>query len=522
MMANTDKIKEFYDKMEIEKEVLSTMPKNNKKNTDKYLEKINELKEEYESEKKKIEKTLNKRYKKALDIKENSEISNLEIRVKTIESVLYLIDEEKTSYEKMGLDKIIYRIRKFYKDNLENINTQIEMAVRKFEEVGINLTSEDFNYSTFVEQYMSVFFKERKKENSNILKTKFEEVYWKCPDIITHIELNLRNIYLQKQSIIDKYFENEKQKLLKQWDKTPQEIMNLYFELKNQKINAIKQDKKRLLDNFLNGKLDIKDYTKEKVEGNYTKILMPIMIEKINTNEQEVRRNIQEFLNSLYEYKSYISYKFIVDDMKKHYQDKEKYKKAYEETKKKIIELEKKLKKLNKKRTGGFFNKNKKELKQTAEQNNIIQELRKTYKDLDLNRFYNKIYTNIKDDSTIYDVLKLANSDYNYLTDCMIENNKTITQEKIDAQIENLNNFIKEPFNNIVNNVIFTDDKDITLFIKDRYKLLSFNIKQEDFSEKNIGNLITILENIMTNFYLKDVKLDIEKIDELIKIQNTL
>ena len=139
-----------------------------------------------------------------------------------------------------------------------------------------------------------------------------------------------------------------------------------------------------------------------------------------------------------------------------------------------------------------------------------------------MNRFYNKIYANIKDDSTIYDVLKLANSDYNYLTDCMIENNKTITQEKIDVQVEKLNEFIKEPFNNIVNNVIFTDDKDITLFIKDRYKLLSFNIKQEDFNEKNIGNLITILENIMTNFYLKDAKLDIEKIDELIKIQNTL
>lgn len=263
-MAEAKSIKEFYEKIEIEKEVLSTMPKNNNKNINKYLEKIEELKKEYLELKKNVEKNLDKRYKKAINIAENKEVTNLEIRVKTIEGILTLIDEEKTSYEKMGLDRIIYKIRKFYKDNLENVNTQIEMAIRKFAEVGINLSTADFNYSIFVEQYMKVFFKEIKKDNSNVLKTKFEEVYWKCPDIITHIELNLRNIYLQKQTIIDKYYENEKQKLLKQWNKTPKEIMNSYFDLKSQKINAINKDKKILLDKFLTGKLNINDYTRRK------------------------------------------------------------------------------------------------------------------------------------------------------------------------------------------------------------------------------------------------------------------
>ena len=35
---------------------------------------------------------------------------------------------------------------------------------------------------------------------ANTLKTTFEEVYWKCPDLIIHIELNLRNIYFKKQN----------------------------------------------------------------------------------------------------------------------------------------------------------------------------------------------------------------------------------------------------------------------------------------------------------------------------------
>lgn len=522
MMANAEKIKEFYEKIDIEKEVLSTMPKNNQKNINKYLDKIRELKKEYQHENKEIEKILNKRYKKLTEIEENKEIANLKIRVKTIEGILNLINDKKTSYEKMGLDRIIYRISKFYKENLENINIQIEMAIRKFAEVGVNLRAEDFNYSVFVEQYMQVFFKERKDENSNVLKTKFEEVYWKCPDIITHIELNLRNIYLQKQAIIDKYYENEKQKLLKQWNKSPEEIMSLYLELKNKEANAIKQDKKRLLDSFLEGKLDVKDYSKEKSQSDFSKVLMPTMLDKITTNEEEVRRNTLEFLNSLYEYKNYISFKFIVEDIKKHYQEKEKYKKAYEDTKKKIVDLEKKLKKTNKKNVGGLFNKNKKELKQSIEQNNIIQEIKQMYKELDLNRFYNKIYSNIKDASTIYEVLYLANSDYYYLTTVIIENDKTITQEKIGMQIEKLDKFLKEPCNNIINNLSFMDEKDITLFIKDRYKLLGFNIKQEDFKDKNVDNLIVILEKIMTNFYLKDAKFDIEKIEELLNIKSTL
>lgn len=260
----------------------------------------------------------------------------------------------------------------------------------------------------------------------------------------------------------------------------------------------------------------------EKVQKNYEKILSPIMIEKIDINENEVRRNTIEFLNTLYEYKSYLNFKYIIEDMKKHYNEKDKYKKSYDDIKKRIMELEKKLKKINKKQLGGIFSKSKQEVKQSIEQNNIILELKKTYKELDLNKFYNKIYTNLNDNSTIYDALNLANSYYNYLTECMIEHDKTIEQKKVDEQIMELDILLKNPFNNILTNLTFIEEKDITLFIKDRYKLLGFSINQEDLNDKNLDNLITILEGIMTIFYLKDAKLEITKIEELLKIKNTL
>lgn len=519
-------IKEIVEKIEVEKEILKTMPKNNEKNIEKYREKIAQIKNEYKEIYEQIENELINRYKKTTDIlTANTEFEIINKKINTIENELDLLSDDKTPYEKMKLDKIIYKIGRYYKDNLENINEQIGQAIKKFSEVEINLELSDFDYSVYVEQYMKVFFEEYKNGNinSNNLKAKFEEIYWKCPNIIVHIELNIRSIYLRKESQINKYFEKEKNKILKQTEMSKEEIRTLYFELKEQRRKIIAEDKKKLLNEFLSSNLDIKDYEEEKIQSNYSKILAPTMINGIEINQLGMEKGIFDLLNSLNEYKNYTNFKFIIDDVKKYYSEKEKYKKSYEEILKKILENEKKLKKANKKaKSIGIFGKKKKEVKQTAEQNQIIEELKKEYKELDLNKFLNKIATNLNENSTIYESLNLANSYYNYLANCIIENNKNISQEKIDEQAKKINEFINNPYNNIINNLTILDETDIAMIIKDRYKLLNFNIKQEDFSAKNIESLIKILENILINFNIKRVGLKVQDIKELIEIKQTI
>lgn len=520
--TETSEIKEIIERIDVEKEILYTMPKNNVKNINKYLQKVEELKKEYEGYHDDIAKAIKKRYEKATKIKSTNEIGNLEIRLNTIENILYLVSDTKTSYEKIGLDKIIYTIGKYYKENLENINQQIDEAIEKFDNIGIKLDLSDFNYSIYAEQYMKIFFEERKKGNINStkLKSAFEEVFWKCPDLIIHIELNIRNIYYKKKSQIDKFLEKEKNELLKKWEKTPKQIMDSYLDIKMQKTEKIAQDKKILLDKFLNGELNINDYTEDKVQSNYSKVLTQA---KLKSNQEEIEKGIFEFLNSLYEYKNYLYFKFIIDDVKKHYSQKENYKKIYEETKKKIDIEEKKLKKLNKKASkNGVFRKKKQDIKQSAEQNQKIMEIKGSYKQLDLDKFYNKIYTHLSENSTIYEALNLANSYYNYLTNCMIENNKTITQQKIDEQIKKLDDFLKNPYNNIINNLTISEEKDVAMILKDRYKLLSFNIEKEDFSEKSVNGLISILENIVVSINLKKAGLTVREIEDIITLKEGL
>ena len=61
---------------------------------------------------------------------------------------------------------------------------------------------------------METFFKEINDISSDTLKEKFENMYWKCPDLIIHIELNLRHIYINNKKNIDKYYEKQKQNVL--------------------------------------------------------------------------------------------------------------------------------------------------------------------------------------------------------------------------------------------------------------------------------------------------------------------
>ena len=206
-----------------------------------------------------------------------------------------------------------------------------------------------------------------------------------------------------------------------------------------------------------------------------------------------------------------------------YYKEKEKYKNSYKEAKKKVEDIEKKIKKINKKATRKrIFKKVPKKLKQTPEQKQITAEARNAYKEMELNKFYNKIYSILRDDSTIYETLELASSYYNYLTKCIIENNSTITQDKIDRLIDELKLFLKSPYTNIINNLTILEENDIAMIIKDRYKLLNFNIDKDDLDEKKLNGLIKILENIEVNYNLKILGLDIKKIGELIEIKQVL
>lgn len=136
---------------------------------------------------------------------------------------------------------------------------------------------------------------------------------------------------------------------------------------------------------------------------------------------------------------------------------------------------------------------------------------------------YTKIIDNLSDNSTIYDVLKFASQFYNYLTECIIENKKNITSDEIDIEIKELKEFLDSPNNIIIKNIAILEEKNISIIISDRYKLLNFTIEKEDITPDNLDNLIGTLEKIKNYYYIQKSGINLNEMEficEFKKIEN--
>ena len=497
------------EKIETDREILSTMPKNNKKNIANYLNTLQILKKEYLEKQKEIYDEMNKRYKKIISIKKNPDLEKEQEEIKNMHIILDTIEMTKSSFEKMGLDKRIYKFRRFYKENLENINIEILECINKFNEVGITLTSDDFNYSIFVNEYMKAFFDNMQNINSKIMKDKFEEIYWKCPNLIIHIELNFRYIYMNNKKTIDRYYKKQTEQVSKKVGLTAQEIEEKINNLQEKYNEDIKLDKYILTKKFLDGTLNCKEYEKEKIRDEYLKVLHEDIIEGFSDEKiEEATKNAIKFLHNLNEYKQYLQFEYILKDVKKKYQESSQYKNSYNETRKNILANEKKLRKLKK----GLLKKNNKKDEQIAEYNDIILETKALYKQLDKDEFYIKIINNLTPSSTIYDVLKFASEFHNYLVECIIANNEESDMNQIENIISSFEEFINSPYNIIIKNITILEEKNIGIMISDRYKLLNFTIQKEDVIE-NFETLISILQKIENYYYIKQCNIDLSEIE---------
>lgn len=520
------------DKIETDKEILSVMPKNTKKNTDIYLKRANEIKEEYQRYLDNIILEIKRRVNRINSIEINPEIEKAENNVKVLETV-DLFGDSNTSYEKMKLDEIIFVLRRFYKNNLEQVNNDIQECVKKFEEIGINLAPSDFNYSPFVREYMDKFFiaYEQNDVNSSIMKNTFEKIYWECPDIIIHIELNIRYLYLKNQKEIDKYFSNQNKELFKRIKITDKDFLSKFEELRKEVIDLKEKDKKIWFDKFVNKELDLKNYSKENIQKQYDRLLVKQYDEYSAEEHKEIKENIFKLSKSLYEYKNYLNYKYIIDKVIKIYNEKEKYKDIYGKQLKEIQKLEAKLFKTNqkyktvekKKDKILYRRKSREQLKQlTSDINSQVLEIKKLYRQMDSDKAKDKIASTLTDNSSLYDAIFIAAAYYTFLVETIIEEFEDVTDEEISEAIVKIRDFITNPYLIILKNISIKEDKDIALMIKDKYNLNNINITKDELNEDDVDMLIENVSCVVNSCNIEKSELNLDDIQYFIKANKIL
>lgn len=468
---------DYLNKLQAYKDMLASLPQNNIKNKKIYHENIKSIYDKEIIVLNDIHDEIKKRITSYLNVKENTEIPTLNKNINDIKQNLIITNNYASSYEKSGLDILLYNLTHYYKTDLSDIFETIEKVNDIFKSVNIILTAKDFNYSYYSNVFMNIYL-----NNKSSLVEKFDELYWKCPDIITHLALNYKYLYYQNIKI----FEDHYNKI------NIDNIISSYQNFISKKDELIIQDKYLLLNDLLNGNKNIKDYEK-----------VPSIINDLFTENLQENQYI-DLYNSLIEYKEYNECLPIIKDIK---ESKTNSKNLSISIRKNIIKNEKKLFKENKKI---IYSINKANSKKIQYYNNLINNninlLKDMYEEYENALFLTKVNL-LKEEDTIYNILLLACSNYNYLIEFTKKNN-------IDFNyIYNiLIHIVYSPYNNLINNLFIKDEKDLSLIIIDKYNLYGGKLNKEMLTKDNIDNLINNLKLVIDNFYIKKYNITEEKI----------
>lgn len=486
--------------MEVNKELLTNLPKNNVKNINKSLEKINSLLETYNQKLKEVEKEMQIRYQTYKNYQINPQIDEKKNKRDDLFNKLYLLDN-KSPYEKSGLSRLIYDLEKFFNNDLVSVNETIKKIIDVFTNIGINLTINDFDYTYYVNIYMNNFL-----ENKSFaeLRLCFEDIYFKSPTLFKQISLNFKYLYYKNIKQFTEYYKKQENELLN--DKIKKDIYKEFFVLNDSYQTSLLEDKYTLVTNLLNGKLNFKNYYKEEITKTFK-----LFIDKDLTDDDinNLKPTISNLLKSLYEYQGYLKYSFIIDDLKKKYQEKDKYKNISSSKYKELL-----------KKQNGLF-KNNKKIKRLLRKrvpdrikiNNLINislgitdELDNLYLEYEENLFL-ELFLNTNLDTTIFDVLNISLASYVYLVKIFKMQDEEIDNETLNLQIEEFIKFVRETRFTVLNHIKLDSNDDLDYIIIDKYNLLGLNLLKDSL-KNDLDNLILNSNIILNYYYVTGINLD--------------
>lgn len=521
-----NKIVEDLDKqIDVDKEIITLLPKTDIKELKNLIVKISDVKEEYEKLKETIYKEICKRYNQYLEIKENQKIEDLKQKITELNLKIDLIDN-KTSYEKLGLDKLEYNMNGYYKKSLNELNTELIECIKKYKNIGIEIEAKDFNISEYCQEYMAELLKSIDTNSVSNIQETFEKIYWKCPELLSHIYVNIRTIYDNYKNKIEKYFKEKTDELEQKYNSTEISLEKQKNELIKEKEKLENIDGNIIINKFFNGELSINDYKEENYKNIYNDLILKDFEKLEEKDKKELDENFAKLNRNLNEYFKYLQQKYLVDEilkirveelnkLEKQAKDKKKVKPESElieiEIKKKISEIEKNNQKLDKK----FLKGNVEEVILNRNQN--ILELKALYLKFDDIILKEKIVKEITNTSSLLDVLKFASYNYEFLAKSIIKKESDITDEEIQSRIKEIRQFIKNTNFEVINNICISDEKPVDLTIKDRYKLFGINLQKENFQEDNIEDIIKRVKIICDYNNIKESPYTVENIDYILK-----
>ena len=526
----SDILLEFEKYISNNKEVIGVLPINTKKNKSIYLEKVDELYEKALKVKEIVWNEIEKRYNRITSVEESPQISEFEYSIANYPDI-ELFNELNTAFEKLGLDRIAHGLSQFFEGDLGLVNENIKKYIDKYKEYGIELTEDDFSYSPYVSDYMKVFFEEYKADNidSDKLKKHFETLYWKCPDLITHIELNMRYLYFINSKKLEKELKEKTDRILDKAENDKNGLVREFFELNKALIKLKRTDPKYITGKFMSDEWRVNDFNDKEMSVLYDRLYSKDYYSLDKDKQDEVDNNFGKLLNTLEEYHIYKRFKYIIDDIKEKYQNKDSFKDSYENKNKELRKKEQALIKENEKNKklilrskNPFFRLFRKKMEKKIYEfpifsNTQIKELKTLYTELDEEKVNQKVVEYVDENCSIKYMLKIAISHYPYAFNLVRKNHM---DDGVDAttELNVLLDFINNPYKVMLNNIKLGEEPEVASIISNRYKILNIKLEKENLIE-NFDSIVQDTEKIVNFSNIRKSHIDLDDMTFLEKVK---
>jgi len=526
---------EYIEKdIEAKKNLISSLPTRTKTNIKKFNSTIDSVREKYSLYKDNVKKYLLAKNKSFTIKDEEKNLEKLNDKVSSLQNIMFLLNPLNTYVEKMGFDTLLYEINRYYifSFDFEFFNEIINGFLDKFDLAGIKLTTDDFNYTCYVHEYMSSFLEVRYSKEKKYSKVSeiFEKIYWINPEIIEHIELNFRRLIRDNARKFESYIGSLQKDILKQnnisnYEECVQKYKEAYEEL--QEKNG--EDLYSIAQLALNNNFDINQYLEtSKVRKAAYDSLIPT---DVDTNSEREMFKICTILDklkiNLQEYNNYLDFSGLFNSFKEEYSKLlSSETKVVSNTKKleeDIKEKEKKLDKLNKRiisdKKSFLDSKNESDIKVLKTDSvKLAKELHDLYMEFDKEYFKDKVLSKLNTSMTILDVLNLYYS-FDYFKRSALENVYNLNQYKELIRINsNFDSFAKNPTNVIISGANIFEENNLAKVIANKYRLNNLNIVENDLSPENLKSLLNKILLILRVNKVENSSSSIEKIWFMVQI----
>ncbi|MDD2409956.1 MAG: hypothetical protein PHD03_04500 [Bacilli bacterium] len=516
--------------------LFSSMPVNTKTNKRKFNAKIDEVYNTYKEYKKSIKKYIELK-SKSFNVIDNRNTADLSDKISRLENIRFILNPSNTYFEKMGFDTLFYQISNSQDVNFSSLSSIFNEFINKFEMVNIKLNKNDFNYTYYVNQFMSSFMDIRKSDNKNIdqLTEIFEKIYWENPEIISHIELNFRKLIRKNEKNFIDYINKLKKELIV---KNNMDYKSCLYQLTilYQEMNTIgKENVSDIIELAKKGELDVNHFFEESKVRVST--YSSLMLDSLNVENEPVMNKFYESLaklkDNVEEYASYVKFLPLINDFKLKYLKKSNLEINKNESNKQLKELESqinkkenKLNKLNKKifrTTNKFFIPKEKSFIDLK-----IESVRQATELHDLYQKYNEEYFKvivlnvISNNFALKDLLQLYYS-FDYYKKEAIKNSYEINNyDELIEYSDSFDLFALDLTNVIICPVIAFDEVSVARVIINKYRLLNINITNEDLFPENLDSFIERINLILRIQEIEKSQLTIEKLWFIVQVNKYL